>query len=329
MAKEKIKDKASERQNGKSVTGIELPRDENGELVHSLIDTHRPIPKSRGGNYRDQEIPIMLPTEHRNYHGNKPWLEDPELVELRAIMEDYRTCIKLRVKINNHRLAILRGMDELTPEIDELFKILLDEISEREKLFKKRAEKQLKQIDMPIISILLNIRGVGPISVAEIITLVNIQKAQYPSSLWAFVGYHAPYDQRYIPGQKGGGHKHFRSVMYNLGTSLLRAGNGDYRKVYDRRKGKTENSLKEVSHVQRGADENGKGQVIKKMTAWKDVNPGRRHNDALRVMNKHFLSDLWFVWRTIEGLPTADLYVKEHLGHESAIINPKERGWNY
>lgn len=329
MAKEQIKDKAAERQNGKSLSGSDLPIDENGNLIHSLIDTHRPIQKQEGGDYRTQEIPIMLPTEHRDYHGNRPWLEDPELIELRAIMEDYRTCVKLRVKINNHKLAIERGMDELTPEVDELFDVLMAEISEREKLFKKRAEKQLKKVDMPIIPILMNIKGVGPISVAEIVTLVNIEKAQYPSSLWAFIGYHAPYDERYIPGQKGGGHKHLRSVMYNLGVSLLRAGNEDYREVYDRRKAKTENSLKEVRHVQREKGEGGKNNVVKKLTAWKDVNPGRRHNDALRVMNKHFLADLWFVWRTIEGLPTADLYVKEHLGHESAIIEPQKRGWKF
>lgn len=329
MAKEAIKERAAKRQDGKSISGADLPLDEKGKLIHPLTDTHRAVSKAEGGTYRDQEIPVMLPTEHRDLHGNKPWLDDPELIELRAIMEDYRTCVKLRVKINNHKLAIERGMDELTPEIDELFAVLVDEIAEREKLFKKRAEKQLKEVKMPIIPILLNLKGVGPIITAELVTLIDITKARYPSSLWKHVGYHVAYDQRYIPGEKGGGHKHLRSVMYNLGVSFLRAGNEAYREVYDRRKAKTENSHKEVMHVQRLKGENGKNVVTKKLTAWKDVNPGRRHNDGLRVMNKNFLADLWFVWRELEGLPTADLYVKEHLGHESAIINPRERGWEY
>ncbi len=329
MAKEAIKDKAARKQDGKSTSGNELPRDETGEIIHSLIDTHRPLSKAEGGNYRDQEIPVMLPTEHRDLHGNKPWLEDPELIELRTIMQDYRTCVKLRIKINNHKLAIERGMDELTPEIDEMFAVLIDEIAEREKLFKKRSEKQLIKVQMPIIPILMNIKGVGPIITAELITLIDITKARYPSSLWKHVGYHVAYDKRYIPGFKGCGHKLLRSVMYNLAVSFLRAGNEAYREVYDRRKSKTENSLREVMHVHREKGENGNNSKTKKLTAWKDVNPGRRHADALRVMNKHFLADLWFVWRTLENLPTADLYVKEHLGHESAIINPREMGWEY
>lgn len=329
MAKETIKEEAAERQEGKSMTGADLPRDGEGNLLHSLTDTHRPIPKSEGGVY-DDTTKVGLPVEHQDLHGNTPWLEDPDLIMLRAIMEDYRTCQKARMKIENQKLAVDRKMDVITPEIEEMFETVLGDISRHELMFKKKAVKQLEHVKMPIVKILQGLSGIGPILVAEIITTIDIRKARYPSSLWAFTGYHTDYDKRYVPGVKGGGHKGFRSVMFNLGMCLIRAKHEIYwGQVYKRRKAKTSNSHKEVRHVHRLKGENGRNQVVKKLTAWKDVNPGRRHNDALRVMNKHFLADLWFVWRTIEGLPTADLYVKEHLGHESAIINPRERGWKF
>jgi hypothetical protein len=73
---------------------------------------------------------------------------------------------------------------------------------------------------------------------------------------------------------------------------------------------------------------NTKGVLIKDVM-WKDAKPSHRHGAALRAVAKHFLADYWFVGRTLLGLPTNDLYVKEHLGHQSAIIDPKTRGWKY
>lgn len=314
MAKKAMKEATREKQDGKSaVSGEFLPEDT------SLFDTHRPIPKVEGGDYTEDNTQVVLPTEHRDLHGNTPWLENPELIELRAIMEDYRTCVKLRVGVNNQKLAVERRMDEVTPEIEAMFEKVLADVEECEKYFKKAAEKQLEKVEMPIIAPLMGIKGVGPIIAAEIITLLNPHKAQYPSSFWSFVGFHKPAKDRYKKGVKGGGHKHLRSVMYLLAVSLLRAGNENYAPIYYRRKSKTENSELTVLHKNRRHEE-----YVE--TAWKDVNPGRRHNDALRVMVKNFLADLWFVWRTLEGLPTTPMYVEAHLGH-TGIIKPAERGW--
>ena len=62
---------------------------------------------------------------------------------------------------------------------------------------------------------------------------------------------------------------------------------------------------------------------------WKDAYPEHRDLAAIRKMMKHYLADLWFVMRTIYELPTKDLWIKEHGGHESAIIDPKRRGWEF
>ena len=316
MAKEAIKDRASKRQNGKSTTGADLPVDSNGNLIHPLIDTHR---KDPSGIYSDENTVAMIPVEHQALHGNTPWLDDPQLIALRAIMEDYRTCLKLRMKINNHKLAVERDMDEMSPEIEQMFSATLEIVVAQEKGFKKINIAQLKKIKNPIGNMIQDINGVGPISTAEIVTLINIERARYASSLWSFVGYAGNSKDRYIKGKKGGGHKHLRTALFNMGLSIIRAGNEDYTAIYYRRKAKTKKSLKTVMHKATKTSE-------WKETAWKDVKPGRRHMDALRVMNKHFLGDLWFVWRTLEGLDTPDHYVKAVLGHER-MVRPSERGW--
>lgn len=320
-----LKQKAKDRQKGKSaISGKPLPEDE------SLYDAHRKVAKVDGGEYTSDNLEAIGPVENRDLHGNTPWLDDPDMIFLRAIMQDYRTCQKLRMKVFNHMKAVERDMDELTPDIEAMFANVLAEIRPLEKHFKKEAGKQLRKVDMPIIPVLMGIKGIGPIFTAEIITLLDIRQAKHASSFWKFVGYHIAAKDRYVKGVKGGGHKHLRSVMYNVGVSLLRAGNEHYGDVYYRRREKTEVSEKTVLHMHKRSEEDKQNHVKQeyKETAWKDVNPGRRHNDALRIMNKHFLGDLWLVWRTLEGLPTSKPFVEVQLGHDG-IIRPSERGWVY
>lgn len=314
MSKEALKEAARKRQNGRSFASNEILPDDT-----SLFDTHRPKQKVDGGDYTPDNTKVLLPTEHRDLHGNEPRIDSPELVDLRATMEDYRTCQKARIKISNQKLACERGMDELTPEVEEMFETLLAEIDKQEMYFKKDAEKRVKKMDMPIVKAMLRIKGVGPIIAAEIVVSINIHIATSVSSLWAYVGFAGPSKDRYKKGVKGGGNKHLRSVMFNLGSCFLRCANEDYTEIYHRRKAKTSTSEKTVMHKNRSQDP-------LKETAWKDVNPGRRHNDARRVMVKHFLADLWFVWREIEGLDTRPVYAEAQLGHKG-IVQPFERGW--
>jgi len=318
-----LKQKAKDRQDGKSaISGKPLPEDE------SLYDAHRLVAPADGGEYTSDNLEAIKATENRDLHGNKPWLDDPDMIALRAIMEDYRTCQKLRIKVNNHMKAVERDMDEMTPDIEAMFINVLAEILPLEKHLKRAGEKQLLKVNMPIIPVVMGIKGIGPILAAELVTLLDIYKAKYPSSFWKFVGWHVSQKDRYVKGVKGGGHKHLRSVMYLINTSMMRCGNEDYTVEYYRRRANTDNSEKTVLHRPRLSKEdkkNGKKSEYVE-TAWKDVDPLRRHLDALRVMGKHFLADLWWVWRTLEGLPTPPLFVEEHLGH-TGIIRPAERGW--
>jgi hypothetical protein len=111
---------------------------------------------------------------------------------------------------------------------------------------------------------------------------------------------------RAIVDQDGDLVKSWQSLSYNpwiksklwvLATSFLRSGNEKYTEVYYNRRNHTENS-----------------------PDWKDSSKGHRHSDALRVMIKRFLVDLYNAWRPLEGLPVAPEYSEAKLGliHKSA-----------
>ena len=202
---------------------------------------------------------------------------------------------------------------------EEGLKLTLAPVEEHIGYFKKQVEKQVKRVRLPIVAAMQSVKGIGPITVAEIITTLDIHKADYPSAFWKYVGYAGPSSERYEKGIKGGGNKHLRTVMYNAGMSLMKAKNVEYRAIYDRRKAKTEASERTTDHQVNGRRE---------PVAWKDMQPEHRHMDALRVMNKLWLAHLWQVWREIEGLPTPGPYVQDHLGHQD-ISDPREYGWEW
>ncbi|KKM62592.1 hypothetical protein LCGC14_1520100 [marine sediment metagenome] len=327
MSKVALKEEAARRQNGKSAMGADLPRDSDGKLIDPLIDLHRPTPREEGGKYTPDNTQVVTPVEHQDHHGNTPWLNDPELVRLRAIMSDYRTSMKLRIKVNNHKLAVERGMDELTPEVEVMFDEVLADISEPEKHFRKLAEKQLKLVNLPIIPVMRAIRGIGPIFTAETVTLVNMEKAPYPSSINSFAGFHKASHERYVKGVKGGGHKGYRTAQFLQATSFLRSSNEEYGALYYARKADRSASDLIVSTMFTWMEDGVKKHERRDMP-WKDVNPSHRHGDALRYMMKRFNCHMWHVWRELMGLSTVSPWIQEHGGHQH-IDDPRDFGWDW
>ena len=311
LSKEDLKVRKRTEQDGLcAITAEPLPEDV------MLFDLDRIIPGNQGGKYTLANTRAILPAAHRDFHGNE-MREETELLRLRQVMRDYRTVIKLRNGIANQERATQRRMVEPTKEITAMFGEMVFDAETHIAYYKKLCIRQLDRVAHPMIPILLAHRGLGSIYAAEIITTLRIDVATYPSSFWKYVGWAGPSKDRYKKGEKGGGNKAFRSVLYNLGMNFLKNKNEFYAPIYYRRKLKMAENNSVVSHRVNG---------VTKDVAWKDVNPGRRHNDALRIMGKHFLADLWYVWREVEGLPTEKLYVEEVLKH-THIVNPKDRGW--
>ena len=163
---------------------------------------------------------------------------------------------------------------------------------------------------------LLGVKGVGPAMAGVILSEIDIYKAKYPSSLWAYSGVDVGPDGAgrsrkkehlvdidYIDKDKKPAVK--KGITFNpflktklcgvLGGSFLKAGEHLYSKAYYDYKNKLENH---PDH--------------------KNKTKGHRHNMANRYMIKRFLADLHVVWRTQEGLSVSVPYSEAKLGMKHA-----------
>lgn len=289
----------------------------------SLVDTHRLVPRMEGGTYIDGNVVLKTPVDHMEEHGNLRVREEA-IEELKSLFDGYKQQQKLRQKIGNQLLALTRGTDRLSDEDRDHLRNSLKAEFDYEKEIAKRIKKWIKKnSEIPIVSAMLSVKGVGEIAVAACLTYLEIKKADHPSSFWAYAGYHkASHDRKIKNSTDKPGNQTLRNALFVLAGCFIKNPDCAYRKVYDLRKAQTQQSLK-ITNTRVA----GKTGLHEKM--WKDVSDGHRHGDAIRVMMKNFLADLWFVWRDLEGLPTDDLYVVEHLGHENGRIKPEERGWKY
>jgi hypothetical protein len=171
--------------------------------------------------------------------------------------------------------------------------------------------------DYPIFTTFLDkVRGIGPAMAGVIISEIDIHKAKYPSSLWAYAGLDVAPDGQgrsrkkehlverdYV--NKDGEQAKRVGITFNpflktkltgvLASSFLRSGNERYAKLYHDYKTRLENHEKH-----------------------KDKTKGHRHNMAIRYMVKQFLVDLYREWRTLEGLEVAPDYNEAKLGHRHA-----------
>lgn len=285
------------------------------------FDSGRIRSKSEGGLLKKNNVRALNAVANMKLHDNFR-KRSPELTELK-IKIDAREQVRKLLNACNSRLdaALKRKTDQMDPDT----KLWLEEtISIAEKKLgniDRRIFKQVRSLssEMPIIKSALAIRGVGATSIAYLLVYVKITEAEYASSLWSYIGYDKASWERYKKGQPGGGNKTLRTAMYALGESMVKT-RAIYREVYDNEKAKLSVSERMVK------TRDTEGNLITCM--WRDTKPGHRHGAAIRKMLKHFLADLWYVWRTYEGLSTAPLYVEAKLGH-TGIIRPEQRGWVY
>lgn len=158
---------------------------------------------------------------------------------------------------------------------------------------------------------LRDVKGIGPAMAAVIISEIDIEKAEYPSTIWAYAGLDVGPDGRGRSRRKehlvkreykdkDGKTQERDSITFNpflktkligvLGPSFLKTGS-PYRKYYDEYKHRLQHrpDLEEASKA-------------------------RIHNMAIRYMVKSFLRDLYKEWRELEGLPVAPSYSEAKLG---------------
>jgi len=315
MSKTALKQSIIEKQNREcALSKTTLPSD------LSLVDTDRKIQKKDGGIYTLNNTRIVDPVAHMKRHGNYREREE-QLDELKTVMDGRLQVMKLLNGTNNRILAMKRRTDSLDENTLEWLEEQAKDTKKRLSKIDRQVKKLVEKIEIPVAQSAIGVTGVGAITVANMLVYIDIEKANYASSLWSYVGLDKASHQRYKKGEAGGGNKTLRTALYTMATSMEKNRDCPYREVYDRHKERL--SVSEKTTTTR----NTQGQLVEGVK-WKDVKPSHRRGSALRVIIKHFLADWWYVHRKTEGLPVTESYAVAKLGHHTWIM-PEDRGWKY
>lgn len=236
-----------------------------------------------------------------------------QLTSLTAMVDATLVIEKLRVasEVRQTHLALQGRQDKETDELHRRLKDLED-------FTDGRVAYLIQQ--HPAYHWFSRVKGIGKENIAKVVALVNISKADTPSSLWKFSGFSV--EDGIAPKRvKGGGklsyNSQLRSMCWRLGSSLLRA-KGKFYDYYLKEKDKYyqryENQSIKIVPATSLPKKNGKRYEPSNM-----ISEGHIHNMALRKMIKLFLVCLWVTWREAEGLPLTKPYAIDVLKHNSYI----------
>ena len=218
-----------------------------------------------------------------------------DVVAVRSIAQEQR------IAMTNRIAAVERG-DAVA---SDRHMRSLETWAERFAIMEEQANEDIFKIteDMEIVQRAVRVKGVGPVLAAQLISLIDIEKSNTVSAMWKYCGYAVNAEgraDRRRKGEKIAYNPRAKTLCWNIAASMLRA-NSPYRKLYD--------DAKEKYEIERP-----------------DWTKAHRHNAALRIMIKRFLSHFWVMWRELEGLPVREPYVHEKLGH-TTMDNPADYGW--
>lgn len=218
-------------------------------------------------------------------------------------MVDFRDLViqKNRMAFGARLGAIERGDDDADRETIAWLNQWYDRFADYEVEVDLQIREIAEQTD--IILTMTDIRGVGLLLAAKIVAMVDISRSPTVSSFWRYCGYGINSDGERDRPTKGEALKYnarLKKTLYVVAGSFMKS-NSPYRRIYD--------NAREYYSINRP-----------------DWSKGHQHAAARRKMIKLFLSHLWEVWRKMEGLPTRELYVVEHMGHQH-VIAPQEFGW--
>lgn len=221
---------------------------------------------------------------------------------LRTIVDLRQTLQKNRIAFGNRRGAIERGVDKASTDGLTILERWEDRFLELEKEADKDIRSLCKHIE--IIDYMIEVKGVGPLLSAKVVSMIDIERASTVSALWKYAGYAVNKDgerDRPVKGEKLSYNKRLKTTCYLVGESFIKS-NSPYRAIYD----------------------NAKEFYTNTKPDWTKLHC---HHAAIRKMLKLWLSHLWIIWRELEGLPVTMPYAHEKLGHEH-YMKPQEFGWS-
>jgi hypothetical protein len=256
----------------------------------------------------------------------------PIIGEIVATVRRRRWAIDQRITTTNRTLALIRtaylgyhnDMGEaertrLAKEAQALYKAALDGTGDAALVdvavsnaaavatfedYQKAQEKALTKLvkRLPVYEWATAIRGLGDVSLGIIVGEAgDIGRFSNPAKLWKRMGLGLVGDNRQgNPGANAsaddwiahGYNKKRRSVMWNIGVSLLRSQSGEqpgpYRIVYDAKKADYSERVEATVDLP--------AKVGNRLNPEKWT-PGRAHNAAQRYLEKRLLRNLWQAWR--------------------------------
>ena len=213
-----------------------------------------------------------------------------------------RTLQKSRIAFTNRIAAVERGSDVM----DEASLAMIEKWQARFEELEKEADADIAGLvkDEPIVEQLTHLKGIGSLLAAKLVSAIDIQRADTVSALWRYAGYAVNGDgqrERPTKGERLHYNVRLKTTCYLVAVSFLRS-NSPYRSVYDQAR-----------------------------TYYADNRPewtkAHQHQAALRKMTKVFLSHLWLVWRTLEGLETGQPYIIGK-GNHTHYLAPVQFGWD-
>ena len=214
-------------------------------------------------------------------------------------MKSVKYLIERYYQVQEHRMAVFAQVRELEEMEDDatLIKSYAEEFQRLEKNIAKDIEKAVKGHAM--FPWFKSVKGIGPILSAALITNIDIERAQHPSSIWKYCGLAVDLDtgeaEKRVKGKKIEYNPFMKKTCWLIGESFVKT-RGKYRTIYDTSKAYYQKKYPKEVPV--------KGTKRIKYTK------GHIHSMAKRRAVKHFLADMYAEWRTIEGLPTSTLFAE-------------------
>lgn len=197
----------------------------------------------------------------------------------------------------------------------------------------KKLEKQISDCltveirDKPIYKVFLKeIKGIGPILAAGLISIFNPAKASHASGFWKYAGLHVTGNiaARREKGKKLTYNPHAKVLCWKIADSFIKQRTPFYRDIYDKAKEIEAEKLKHPENNPKNCSLY--DTCLQRLTAkasrthskQKEL-PCKKHIDyrARRKMVKRFLLDLWLVWRKLEGLSVSEPYAVAILKHQN------------
>ncbi len=201
--------------------------------------------------------------------------------ELRTLVDlRDRTLQKARIAFSNRVSAIERGVDDGNKELVKRWQQRFQELE-------TACDQDIAILtkDTLIIQDMRQLKGIGNLLAAKLVSLIDINRADTVSALWRYCGYACIDGQRERPtkGEKLHYNTRAKTTCYLIATSFMRCGS-PYREIYDKAKEFYESNRLDwtKSHI---------------------------HQASMRKMIKIFLAHLWEHWRLLEGLSAESPYI--------------------